>query len=206
MRFLVALFRVIRMALSWVHVWTYDRYLDCVYGWRGIEGINQILLRTSQPKHVLTRFGATIGEGTIIYPHIFMHAASKDYRNLIVGENCRILRDSVLDLTERIELCDTAIIGLRVSVITHLNVGQSALKESVYPSVSGAVKIGRGSVTCTNTIILHGVTVGEYSVIGAGSVVLHDVPPREVWAGVPARFIKGISIDTDGVFTPGSVK
>ena len=41
-------------------------------------------------------------------------------------------------------------------------------------------------------IILKGVTIGEKSIIGAGSVVSRNVPSGEVWAGNPAKFIKTI--------------
>lgn len=39
-------------------------------------------------------------------------------------------------------------------------------------------------------IILKGVTIGEKSIIGAGSVVSRNVPSGEIWAGNPAKFIK----------------
>ena len=44
------------------------------------------------------------------------------------------------------------------------------------------------------TIITKPVTIGQGAVIGAGSVVTKDIPPYEIWAGVPARFIKKINI------------
>lgn len=42
------------------------------------------------------------------------------------------------------------------------------------------------------TIIKRGVTIGEGSAIGTGSLVIKSIPPYEVWAGVPAKFIKKI--------------
>ena len=39
-------------------------------------------------------------------------------------------------------------------------------------------------------IVLGGVTIGEGSCIGAGSLVIHDIPPRSLAAGVPAKVIR----------------
>ncbi|MEW6444119.1 MAG: acyltransferase [bacterium] len=51
----------------------------------------------------------------------------------------------------------------------------------------GPVRIGKGAVVTRDCIILGGVTIGEYAVVAAGSLVTRDVPPRSVAAGVPAR-------------------
>lgn len=42
------------------------------------------------------------------------------------------------------------------------------------------------------SIILKGVTIGEASIVGAGSVVTKSIPSREIWAGNPAKFIRKI--------------
>lgn len=53
----------------------------------------------------------------------------------------------------------------------------------------GKITIGRNCYIGTNTIFTKGVTIGDGVIIGAGSVVNKDIPPYEVWAGVPAKFI-----------------
>ncbi len=40
------------------------------------------------------------------------------------------------------------------------------------------------------SVILGGVTIGEYAMIGAGSVVTKDVPDNELWFGNPAKFVR----------------
>ena len=52
------------------------------------------------------------------------------------------------------------------------------------------VMIGRDCWIGAGSKILKGVTVGDGVVIGAGSIVTKDIPSYEVWAGVPAKFIK----------------
>ena len=42
----------------------------------------------------------------------------------------------------------------------------------------------------THVVVLPGVTIGKGAIIGASSVVTKDIPAYEVWAGVPAKFIK----------------
>jgi acetyltransferase-like isoleucine patch superfamily enzyme len=54
------------------------------------------------------------------------------------------------------------------------------------------VKVKDGAFIGAFSIILKGVTIGEHSIIGTGSVVTKDVPDHEIWAGNPARFIRRI--------------
>lgn len=52
--------------------------------------------------------------------------------------------------------------------------------------------VERGASIGSNATILCGVTIGEGALVGAGSVVTHDVPPFSVVAGNPARVIRHI--------------
>lgn len=54
------------------------------------------------------------------------------------------------------------------------------------------VCIKDGAFIGAHCIILKGVTVGEYSVVGAGSVVTKDIPDYEIWAGNPAKKVGSI--------------
>ena len=52
------------------------------------------------------------------------------------------------------------------------------------------VTIGANVWIGMNSLILKGVTIGDGAIIAAGSVVIRDVPPRAVAAGVPAKIVK----------------
>jgi acetyltransferase-like isoleucine patch superfamily enzyme len=49
-----------------------------------------------------------------------------------------------------------------------------------------------GAILGANATILPGVVIGARSLIGAGSVVTHDVPERAVVVGNPARVVRSI--------------
>lgn len=55
---------------------------------------------------------------------------------------------------------------------------------------TGHVTLEENCFLGCNTVICAPVTIGRNSVIAAGSVVTKDVPPNELWGGVPAKFIK----------------
>lgn len=53
-----------------------------------------------------------------------------------------------------------------------------------------SIIIGDNVFVGTRCIITKGVTIGNNSIIAAGSVVVCNIPPNEVWGGAPAKFIK----------------
>lgn len=67
--------------------------------------------------------------------------------------------------------------------------------ENQVQASSSPVSIGNQCWIGSRCLILKGVTIGDQAVIGAGSVVTKNVPPRQVWAGNPAKFIKELKGD-----------
>ena len=57
---------------------------------------------------------------------------------------------------------------------------------------SAPVTIEHDAFIGARCIILKGVTIGENSIVGAGSVVTKSIPANEIWAGNPAKFIRKI--------------
>lgn len=58
------------------------------------------------------------------------------------------------------------------------------------------VHLGNRVFVGANSVILAGVTIGENSIVGAGSVVTRDVPPNSIAAGVPARVVRTLAEDS----------
>ena len=80
---------------------------------------------------------------------------------------------------------DCVDIGPNVIIVAH-DSSYHCIQPDI-PLICKPVVIKRNSYIGAGAIILPGVTVGEYSIVAAGSVVTKDVPPHTVVAGVPAE-------------------
>lgn len=80
-------------------------------------------------------------------------------------------------------------IAAGVRFVTHDGGGYVLRPEFPDIEVVGRITIGDNVMIGMNTILLAPCEIGSSSVVGAGSVVKGIVPPRSVFAGVPARFV-----------------
>lgn len=65
----------------------------------------------------------------------------------------------------------------------------AAAPETMQVKERSKTTLRTGAFIGVNAVVLPGVTIGEYAIVGAGAVVTKDVPDWEIWAGVPARKI-----------------
>lgn len=105
-------------------------------------------------------------------------------RNVFINQNC-----TLYDLGG-IDIADEVMIGPNVSLITSGHPIEPSLRRAGVTTAPIAIEknvwIGAGAT------IIGGVTVGENSVVAAGSVVTKDVPRNTLVGGNPARFIRSI--------------
>lgn len=116
-------------------------------------------------------------------------------RGMRVGKNFNRQQGCFIDPTHcfLITIGDDVIMSIRVTVMAH----DASTKKTLGYTKIGQVHIGSHVFIGANTTILPGVTIGDYAVIGAGSVVTHDIPARTVAAGVPAKEICNVDTYTE---------
>jgi acetyltransferase-like isoleucine patch superfamily enzyme len=106
-------------------------------------------------------------------------------RNVFVNQNC-----TFYDLGG-IDIADDVMIGPNVSIITSGHPLEPSQRRAFV--IAKPVVIERNVWIATGATIIGGVTVGENSVVAAGSVVTRDVPPNTLVGGNPARVIRSIA-------------
>lgn len=122
---------------------------------------------------------AEIGDNCNINAHCFIE------NDVLVGNNVTI--KCGVYLWDGISIEDNVQIGPNVTFINDKYPRAKQLFKVQRTLIKKYASIGGGAT------ILGGVTIGENSMIGAGSVITKDVPPNEVWIGNPARFFRKIT-------------
>lgn len=156
----------------------------------GFERGLLVRLRNSTSRLVprlLRHYGATIGDDVRIASPLIVHNAKRSFENLTVKDGAYIGRDCLLDLEQPIEIGARVTLAMRVTIVTHMDVGRSSWSERGYPTSSAPVTIGDDAYIGVGAILLPGVRIGAGALVGAAALVRHDVAPGARVAGVPAR-------------------
>jgi acetyltransferase-like isoleucine patch superfamily enzyme len=130
-------------------------------------------------------YGCAIGDNTKIGPFVEIQ------KNARVGRNCKI--QSHTFICEGVTIEDDVFVGHNVTFINdrypRATTDEGTLQtEQDWECTPTLIK--KGSSVGSSVTLLCGITVGENSIVGAGSVVTRDVPANVIIAGNPANVIK----------------
>jgi acetyltransferase-like isoleucine patch superfamily enzyme len=159
----------------------------------GFQNANRLLFSIDKQAviPILRNNGASVGEHCDIESPLVIHNCD-NYRNLVVGSDCHIGKNVLLDLRHRVILEASCTISMGTTIVTHMDVGKSDLQMLGFRKKQGGVLLEKGCYIGANATILHGVTIGSRAIVGAGSVVTKSVSPFTMVGGVPARYIRKI--------------
>lgn len=157
----------------------------------GAEGIGHVLQRIPQVfiPPIIKKYGGVIGVNCRILPGITFHNLSgkMPFRNLKIGNNVYIGRNVLIDLADKVVLDDDTALGAGCQVWTH--VGDYTYDFTDYHEKKGPVLLEKGVLVWSGVIISPETTIGEFTRVGAGSVVTKNLKPKVFYAGIPAKFI-----------------
>lgn len=138
-------------------------------------------------------YGCEIGDDSRIGTFVEIQRGAK------IGRRCKV--SSHTFICEGVTIEDDVFIGHNVSFINdrypRATANGQLQTERDWKLESTLVK--RGASIGTSATILCGIVIGEDAIVGAGSVVTHDVPPGAIVAGNPARVLKTVSDTADVV-------
>jgi UDP-2-acetamido-3-amino-2,3-dideoxy-glucuronate N-acetyltransferase len=145
--------------------------------------------------------GTTLGSGVIVGDQACVRERCELGDEAVIGRGSLVENDTTIGTRTRVQanayitaysiLEEDVFIAPCVVTTNDNYMGrtEARLSEMRGPTIRRGARIGGGA------ILLPGIEIGEEAFVGAGAVVLHDVPPRAVVVGNPARKIRDVPDD-----------
>jgi len=133
-------------------------------------------------------YGCEIGDGTKVGAFVEIQ------KNAKIGKNCKISSHSFI--CEGVVVEDNVFVGHGVTFINDTYPRATTADGDLQTEEDWKVEptvVKRGASLGSGATILPNLVIGEHALIGAGSVVTHDVPDNAIVAGSPARLLRFIS-------------
>ncbi len=144
------------------------------------------------PSHALRNYfyrrsGVTLPHSSSLHGRATIYAPE----GIVVGQNCTIGDNCILDGRAGITFGDNVNVGAHVAIYTR----EHDVDSPDFAEVGAPVRIGSYAWLASHSVILPGVTVGEGAVVAAGAVVSRNVAPYTLVGGNPAQVIRERSRD-----------
>jgi len=173
----------------------YTGYIKCRFGQWGTNSV--IEYRAANLKglqYIRVGKDVQISKG-IQLTAWYSQEKESDIPEISIGDNCIIRGDSHITAANCIQIGNNLLTGTNV-LITDNSHGLSTRKHMCLPfsdrpiTSKGPVVIGNNVWLGNNVCVMPNVTIGDGAIIGANSVVTHDIPAYSVAVGLPAKVIK----------------
>ena len=139
-----------------------------------------------RPSCITLANGAALDRGVTLL-------ATNHAARIVIGESCYVNRHTMLDASALIEIGAQTMIGPFCYITDHDHIFGPGAAPGETPLVSEPTKIGQRCWLGAHVSVLKGVTIGDGTVVGAGSVVTKPLPPGVVSAGSPAKVLRKIT-------------
>ena len=148
--------------------------------------------------HTVIYAGNVIGEGFNSGHNVLVREENKIGDHVSIGSHTVI--EHHLEIQDEVRIHSQAFVPEFTLLEKGCWVGPNVVFTNAYHPLCKRVKeclkgatVKSGAKIGANTTVLPDVTIGEMALVGAGSVVVRDVPAKSVVAGVPAKVIKNVS-------------
>lgn len=134
--------------------------------------LSPLLPRKIRP-WILKTIGCNIGKDTFIGSEIWLDTGHAD----------------LITIEDHVHVTGRTVLLCHKKDLSHYCQGDDYAK---LPYTTGKVHLKKGCSTGTGTIIMPGVTIGEGAIVGAGSLVIKDIPDWTIAVGHPAKVVRHI--------------
>lgn len=136
-----------------------------------------------------------IGDGTRIWQFVVILEGAK------IGKNCNVCAHTLIEgdvvIGDNVTVKSGVYIWEGTRIEDDVFLGPNATltndmmpRSKEYPLSFSGITLKKGCSVGANATILPGITIGEYAMVGAGSVVTKNVPSKAVVVGNPAKIIR----------------
>jgi acetyltransferase-like isoleucine patch superfamily enzyme len=175
-------------------------------------------IETNWDKNVTKWIIAKKKEGTLIHPSVyFVGGAKPNLESLEIEPGCYIDKEFTLWISEeqganpkfrmkqKVYIARDVFVGVfqpvtigefvQIGAYSYITSGDHLYEKRDVPIqdqgfIGSSIKIEDHAWLGTHVVVLPGVTIGKGAIIAAHSLVNTDIPPYEVWGGIPAKFLK----------------
>lgn len=136
---------------------------------------------------LLRKGGATVGENVRVGPSVKINAP----KGLVLGDGVGIARNAAIDARGGVSVGENTLVGLESILLSFTHrYDRVDIPIKDQGMEAGPITIGSDVWIAGRAFVMPGVSVGDSSVIGAGSIVTKPIPSKVIAAGSPARVIR----------------